>query len=64
MATVETFQTNEIRKSNPHFSRLKSTVETAFYSNNVTPVNSMEEAYLMALEAPNTLVLDADVQLR
>ncbi len=61
MATVETFQTNEIRKSNPHFSRLKSTVETAFYSNNVTPVTSMEEAYLMALEAPNTIVLDADV---
>lgn len=62
MATIEMFQTNDIRKSNPHFSRLKSTVETAFYSNNITPVTTMEEAYLRALEAPNTIVLDAPVK--
>lgn len=62
MATVEKFQTETIRKENPHFSRLKSTVETAFYSNNVTPVNSIEEAYSRALDAPNTIVLDAEVK--
>lgn len=62
MATVEMFQTNDIRKRNPHFSRLKSTVETAFYSNNITPVNSIEEAYQRALDAPNTIVLDAEVK--
>ena len=62
MATVEKFPTSAIRKSNPHFSRLKSTVETAFYSNNVTLVSTMEDAYNRSLESPNTIVLDAEVK--
>lgn len=62
MATVEKFPTNEIRSRNPHFSRLKTTVETAFYSNNITPVHTMAEAYTRAFEAPNTIVLDAEVK--
>ena len=62
MATVEKFPTSAIRKSNPHFSRLKSTVETAFYSNNVTLVSTTEDAYNRSLESPNTIVLDAEVK--
>lgn len=62
MATVEKFLTSAIRKSNPHFSRLKSTVETAFYSNNVTLVSTIEDAYNLSLKSPNTIVLDAEVK--
>lgn len=61
MATVNCFNTETIRKSNTHFSALKTTVETAFYGNNVTAINTVTEAYEKAVNAPNTIVLDKEV---
>ncbi|MBF6626441.1 phosphoenolpyruvate carboxykinase (ATP) [Aerococcaceae bacterium zg-BR9] len=59
MSTVDRFATEFIRKSNPHMSALKATVETAFYGNNVREITNLAEAYEQAVKAPNTLVLDA-----
>lgn len=61
MATKKQFETETIRKDNKHFSALKTMVETAFYGNNVRKVESLEEAYKLALGIPNTIVLDQTV---
>lgn len=58
MATRRTFKTETIRKNNDALSPLKSIVETAFYGNNVYKVKTLTEAYEMAHDAPNTIVLD------
>lgn len=62
MSTLGQYDSNKIRKSNPHFSQLKTTVETAFYSNNTREISSVEEAYKLAAEASNTIKLDAKVK--
>lgn len=61
MATINRFATETIRKSNEHISALKTTVESAFYSNNVTEITCIADAYELALHAPNTIVLDKEV---
>lgn len=61
MATKKQFETETIRKDNKHFSALKTMIETAFYGNNVRKVESLEEAYKLALGIPNTIVLDQTV---
>ena len=62
MGTIRNHSTETIRKSNPHFSSLKTTVETAFYSNNTREITSVKEAYELAKNAPQTIVLDATVK--
>ena len=61
MATRRFFETDTIRRDNELLSPLKSLVETAFYKNNITKVNSMEEAYNYAYDAPTVVVLDQEV---
>lgn len=39
-------------------SQIRTTVETAFYGNNVKPVTTVAEAYRLAYAAPGTVVLD------
>ena len=39
-------------------SQVRTTVETAFYGNNVRPVKTVAEAYSLAAAAPGTVVLD------
>lgn len=62
MSTIERFEKSTIRKSNPHISALKTTVETAFYSNNVREIKTLVEAYELAVQAPNVIVLDRYVK--
>lgn len=62
MATYEKFSQDTIRKASGYFSSLKTTVETAFYSNNVTSVETIEDAYQRALQAPNNIVVDLPVK--
>ncbi|MDK2905080.1 MAG: phosphoenolpyruvate carboxykinase, partial [Eubacteriaceae bacterium] len=38
-------------------SRIRVTVETAFYGNNVMPVASVRDAYLLAKNSPGTVEL-------
>ena len=62
MSTRRQFETDTIRKENKLLSPLKSLVETAFYKNNVTKVNSLEEAYNYACKTPTAVVLDQKVK--
>ena len=60
MSTRRVWKQSEI-KTNPLFSKMRSTIETAFYGNNVTPVTSVAQAYQLAAEAPGVIVLDMPV---
>jgi phosphoenolpyruvate carboxykinase (ATP) len=44
------------------FSRVRTTIETAFYRNNVIEVTSLEQAYELAKKAPGTIVTDLLVE--
>lgn len=61
MTSIQRFQKTAIKKDNSEFSRLKVTLETAFYGNNVHEVASLKEAYTLAKEAPNTIILAQEV---
>ncbi|QTA37192.1 phosphoenolpyruvate carboxykinase (ATP) [Thermosipho ferrireducens] len=61
MSTKESFYKNEISRKNPLFSRMRVTVETAFYRNNVETVSTPKEAYKLALKSPGTIVTDWEV---
>ena len=60
MSTRRVWKQSEI-KINPLFSKMRSTIETAFYGNNVTPVTSVAQAYQLAAEEPGVIVLDMPV---
>lgn len=60
MATRRIWNQSEI-KTNPLFSKLRSTIETAFYGNNVKPVTSVVEAYTLAMQEPGVILLDMPV---
>lgn len=60
MATRRIWNQSEI-KTNPLFSKLRSTIETAFYGNNVKPVTSVAEAYTLATQEPGVILLDMPV---
>ena len=40
---------------------MRSTIETAFYGNNVTPITSVAQAYQLATEEPGVIVPDMSV---
>lgn len=58
MATIGNFNKKDIIADNPHFSSIKTLIETAFYGNNVRPITTLQAAYNEAAVAPNTIVLD------
>ena len=62
MATIEKFETNEIRDTNPLLSPLKTLIETTFYKNNVKKVETLTQAYLLAKEHPKTIVTDISIK--
>lgn len=61
MASITYFSRDEISKSNPIFSQIRTTIETVFYGNNVVNVNSLKEAYKLAKNSPGTIVTDMPV---
>lgn len=61
MVTRQHFSEDAMRKDNPYFSALKTTIETAFYENHVISLKSLAEAYRLAVKQPNTIVLDTPV---
>ena len=61
MATRTHFERNEIGPKNPIFSQIRTTIETAFYRNNVIPVNTVKEAYDLAVDSPGTIVTDMPI---
>ena len=61
MSTKARFPRTDIGANNPIFHQIRTTIETAFYGNNVTPVTSLKEAYKLAKNAPGTVVTDIPV---
>ena len=61
MSTKARFSRTEIGASNPIFHQIRTTIETAFYGNNVIPVTSLKEAYKLAKNSPGTVVTDIPV---
>ncbi|MDN6639393.1 MAG: phosphoenolpyruvate carboxykinase (ATP) [Tetragenococcus sp.] len=61
MTTIGQFDRSEVQKGNPLFSRFKTLVETAFYRNNVTPIENLQQAYHYATQVPGTIVTDMPV---
>jgi phosphoenolpyruvate carboxykinase (ATP) len=56
MATIGSYPGKDLFKQIA--SQIRTTVETAFYGNNVLPVTNVTEAYRLAVKAPGTVVLD------
>lgn len=61
MVTRRHFSEDSMRRNSPYFSALKTTIETAFYENHVVSIKGLAEAYKLAAQAPNTIVLDTPV---
>ncbi len=62
MATKAKFRWDELKASNPLFSMARTTIETAFYGNNVERIKSLAECYKLAKNAPGTIVTDIPVE--
>ncbi|KRN89082.1 phosphoenolpyruvate carboxykinase (ATP) [Ligilactobacillus ceti] len=61
MSTKEKFSEKDINKKNPIFSRTRTTIESAFYANNMNPVVDIASAYYLAAESPNTIITDLPI---
>ena len=62
MSTRSNIKRDEIGSSSPHlYNRIRTTIETAFYRNNVTKVTTLAHAYELAKNANGTIVTDLDV---
>ncbi|MEA4987671.1 MAG: phosphoenolpyruvate carboxykinase (ATP) [Anaerovorax sp.] len=61
MATNSNFKREKIGTGNVAFSQSRTTIETAFYGNNVKSILDLKEAYQLAKEAPGTIVTDMPV---
>ncbi|MEI6100857.1 MAG: phosphoenolpyruvate carboxykinase (ATP) [Eubacteriales bacterium] len=60
MSTKQYFRWSEIGKG-PYFSEMRSIIETAFYGNNIYPVETIREAYKLACKCPGTVETDLHV---
>lgn len=62
MSTRSHIKREEIGTSSSHlYSQIRTTIETAFYRNNVVKVTSLAHAYELAKNAPGTIVSDLDI---
>lgn len=62
MATKSKLRMSEIGTQSPHlFNRVRTTIETAFYRNNVVNVTNLHEAYELAKKAPGTIITSQNV---
>jgi phosphoenolpyruvate carboxykinase (ATP) len=62
MSTKSNLERSEIGKSTPKlYNRIRTTIETAFYRNNVVKVTSIAHAYELAKNSSGTIVTDLEV---
>lgn len=62
MSTISNLERSNIGSKNPKvFGRIRTTIETAFYRNNVTKITSLAQAYELAKDSSGTIVTDLDV---
>ncbi len=63
MATISAIPRSQIGSIHPElYSRIRTTIETAFYRNNVIKVKDIKHAYQLAKNAPGTIVTDLPVK--
>ena len=61
MSTKAYYPLSEIGAGKVGFSRTRSIIEGAFYGNKVVKVNTLKEAYELAINSPGTIVTDMPV---
>jgi len=61
MATKSQYKRDEIKAGNKAFSPSRTTIETAFYGNNVEKITDLQKVYEMAKGAAGTIVTDMPV---
>lgn len=61
MATKESYKWEEVNRTNPVLSQIRTTIETVRFGNNVYPVTTPKEAYKLAAASPGTIVTDMPV---
>ena len=61
MSTKAFYSHEEIGPGKTGFSKTRSIIEAAFYGNNVVKVNTLKEAYKLAVNSPGTVVTDMPV---
>lgn len=61
MSSITQYKQEEIRKDNPIFSGIRSTIESTFYGNNVVKVTSLNQAYHLAKNSPGTVITDLPI---
>jgi phosphoenolpyruvate carboxykinase (ATP) len=61
MSTRSRYTREEITSGNVGFSTSRTTIETAFYGNNVRKVTDLKEGYEMAKNSPGTILTDMPV---
>ena len=63
MATKSKLKKEEIGGNSPKiYSKLRSTIETAFYRNTVIEVTSLKQAYELAKNCPGTIITDQKIE--
>jgi phosphoenolpyruvate carboxykinase (ATP) len=62
MSTKSNLERSDIGKNSPLlYNRIRTTIETAFYRNNVVKVTSLAQAYELAKNSSGTIVSDLEV---
>lgn len=61
MSTIKQFPKEKISQSNLLFSKVRSTIETVFYGNNVSSIESVTEAYHLAKNSLGTITTNLPV---
>lgn len=62
MSSQKEFPTDRINRKNPIFSQTRTTVETAFYGNNMQAVSTPDQAYRLAAASPKIIVTDQPIR--
>ena len=63
MATICGLERNKIGKKSPHlYNKIRTTIETAFYRNNVEVVENLEQAYELAKNSAGAIVTDIPIK--
>ncbi len=61
MSTVSNFKRSEIGPGKVGFAKTRAIIEAPFYGNNVVKINTLKEAYKLAVASPGTIVTDLPV---
>ncbi len=61
MSTIDRYKRVDISKNNALFSNFRTIIETAFYGNNLTEVQTVRQAYELAVKSSGTIKTDLPI---